>query len=84
MDVELTRVSEKGQVVIPSSLRNSLRIKKSDKFLVFGDENTIVLKRVEQSVLEKSFDEIARPLRKAAKKLGLTRADLVKATAQHA
>ncbi len=78
MEVELTRVSEKGQIVIPSSLRNLMKIQKSDKFLVFGEGNTIILKKVEKPEFKKSFDEIARPIRAAVKKAGLKRKDLAK------
>ena len=79
MEVELTRVSEKGQVVIPSSLRKVMKIQKSDQFLVFGEGNTIILKKVEKPAFEKSFDEIAEPIREAVKKAGFTRKDLAKA-----
>ncbi len=76
MDVELTRVSEKGQIVIPSSLRSHMKIKKADQFLVFGEGNTIILKRIEKPAVKKTFDEIAKPLRNAAKKKGFARSDL--------
>ena len=76
MEVELTRVSEKGQVVIPSSLRRLMKIEKSDQFLVFGEGNTIILKKVEKPAFKKSFEQIANPLQKAAKQVGLTRKDL--------
>ncbi len=78
MEVELTRISEKGQIVIPSSLRREMNINKSDKFLVFGENNTIILKKIEQSVFKKSFKEIADPLQKMAKQSGLTKKDLEK------
>ena len=79
MEVELTRISEKGQVVIPSSLRRLMKIEKSDQFLVFGEGNTIVLKKVEKPAFKKSFDEIAKPIREAVKKTGFSRSDLAKA-----
>ena len=79
MEVELTRISEKGQVVIPSSLRKEMKINKSDKFLVFGENNTIILKKIEQPAFKKSFREIANPLQKTAKQSGLTAKDLEKA-----
>ena len=79
MQVELTRISEKGQVVIPSSLRKEMRIRKSDQFIVFGEDNTLILKKIEKSALKKTFDEIAKPLQKAAKQINLTKFDLKKA-----
>ena len=79
MEVEMTRISEKGQVVIPSSLRKGMKIEASDRFLVFGEGSTIILKKIEKPVFRKSFDEIANPLQKAAREAGLTKKDLQKA-----
>ena len=79
MQVELTRISEKGQVVIPSSLRQEMGIKRADQFMIFGEDNTIILKKIEKLALKKTFDEIAKPLREVAKKAGLTKADVQKA-----
>lgn len=76
--VEVTRVSEKGQVVIPSSMRQELGIKKSDQFLIFGEGSTIILKKIEKQALKKTFAQISKPLKKAASKIGLTREDLKK------
>nr|MBA4405235.1 AbrB family transcriptional regulator [Nanoarchaeum sp.] len=79
MEVEITRISEKGQVVIPKSLRKEMNIKKADQFLIFGEGNTVILKKIEKPAIKKSFDEISAPLRKAAKQAGLTKEDLEKA-----
>ena len=79
MQVELTRISEKGQVVIPSSLRKEMGIKKSDQFMIFGESGTLILKKIEIPAIKKTFDEIAKPLQQAAKQAGLTRADVKKA-----
>lgn len=79
MQVELTRISEKGQVVIPSSLRKEMGIKKSDQFLIFGDDGTVILKKIEKDILKKTFNEIAKPLRKAAKNAELRKTDIVRA-----
>ena len=79
MQVELTRISEKGQIVIPSSLRKEMEIKKADQFMVFGESGTVILKKIETPAIKKTFDEIAKPLRDAAKQAGLTRADVKKA-----
>ena len=79
MQVELTRISEKGQVVIPSSLRKELKINKSDQFMVFGEAGTVILKKIETPAIKKTFDEIAKPLQEAAKIAGLKKKSLEKA-----
>lgn len=44
---EITTLGEKGQVVIPQSLRQHLGMKPKMKFLVFGQGDVIVLKRLD-------------------------------------
>ncbi|MCI0481183.1 MAG: AbrB/MazE/SpoVT family DNA-binding domain-containing protein [Candidatus Dadabacteria bacterium] len=69
-------MSSKGQVVIPIELRKLLGISEGDEFYVFGRDDTLVLKKIEKAALEREFDEIVKPIREKAKRLGLTRADL--------
>ena len=44
---DITTLGEKGQVVIPQRLREHLGMKPKMKFLVFGQGDVIVLKRLE-------------------------------------
>jgi AbrB family looped-hinge helix DNA binding protein len=55
---EVTTVSEKGQVVIPQSLRKELGIKARTKFLVFGRGDTVIMKRLELPDVQKEWEEI--------------------------
>lgn len=43
----ITSLSEKGQVVIPASLRSKLGLKPRSKLLVYGVEDAIVLKKLQ-------------------------------------
>ncbi len=55
---EVTTVSEKGQVVIPQSLRKELGIKPRTKFLIFGRGDTVVMKKLELPDVKKEWGEI--------------------------
>ena len=44
---EVTTISEKGQVVIPQSIRKEMGIKPKNKFLVYGRGDTIIMKKLE-------------------------------------
>ena len=46
MEIELTKVSSKGQVVIPQQIRNRLKIHNGETLAVSTKENIIVLKKV--------------------------------------
>lgn len=44
---EITTVSEKGQVVIPLSVRRRLGIKPKTRFVVYGEGDTVIMTRIE-------------------------------------
>jgi AbrB family looped-hinge helix DNA binding protein len=76
MESAKIRISSKGQIVIPAFLRKLMKIKKGDEFEVFGNEKSIVLKKIDKEALEKEFEEIVTPIRERVKAKGITRNDL--------
>ena len=44
--VSTTRMSSKGQVVIPEDVRKALGLEVGAQFMVMGDGDTVVLKRI--------------------------------------
>ena len=55
---EVTTISEKGQVVIPQSIRKELGIKPKTKFLVYGRGDTVIMKKLELPNLKKEWEDI--------------------------
>ncbi len=55
---QVTTISEKGQVVIPQSIRKELKIKPKNKFLVYGKGDTIILKKLELPDMKKEWEKI--------------------------
>jgi len=51
MEVAITKISENGQVVIPSEIRKDAGIKPSTKFLVFNEDGNIMLKQIKKEAL---------------------------------
>jgi AbrB family looped-hinge helix DNA binding protein len=80
-----TRMSSKGQVVIPESIRRQLDLKEGAQFIVVGDEDVVILKVVTPPD-KKEFDLLIAQARKQARELGLKPKDvksaLVKARAR--
>jgi AbrB family looped-hinge helix DNA binding protein len=50
MDFAIAKISTKGQIVIPSQLRDD--IESGDEFLIVKDEDRIILKKVKKMVEE--------------------------------
>ncbi len=66
---EVTTISEKGQVVIPLSIRKELGIKPKNKFLVYGRGDTIIMKKLKLPSLKQEWDEIFQLMDKKALKI---------------
>mgnify|MGYP005844884579 CR=1 FL=1 len=66
---EVTTISEKGQVVIPQSIRKELGIKPKTKFLVYGRGDTLIMKKLELPDLKKEWEEIFKQMDKKELKI---------------
>lgn len=51
-EVEITRTSMKGQVVIPESIRKKLHITAGTKFAAYGKKDIVVLKKINTPTVE--------------------------------
>jgi AbrB family looped-hinge helix DNA binding protein len=60
MEIEITRISSKGQVVIPLPIREKMKIKEGEAFAVSERGNLIVLKKVEGSLEEGDIETLNR------------------------
>lgn len=76
--IETTKMSSKGQIVIPEEVRNRLGLKTGDKFLVIGDKDVVILKALSNPSLEE-FDDLIKAARKQARTAGLKRSDIANA-----
>lgn len=45
--IDITRVTDKGQVVIPKEIRDKMGFKEGTKLIVVASEDAVVLQRVE-------------------------------------
>lgn len=70
----ITTLSVKGQVVIPQKLREHLGMGPHTKFLVYGDGDTIVLRRLVLPDVRKEWKEILAAVNR--KGLKVTEADV--------
>lgn len=65
MDVELTKLGERGQTVIPKSIREKIVAKKGTLFSVFlMDDDTIVLRRVDKRRFIEEHEDLKGKIKK--------------------
>jgi antitoxin PrlF len=55
---EIVRMSSKGQIVIPKSLRDHLDLDSGTNFAVFGENDTLVLKKVTVPTAKEAFETL--------------------------
>ena len=60
-DVETTKMSSKGQVVIPEVIRTRLGLKPGVRFVDVGDDDTVILKVITAPDMSQ-FDGLIRAL----------------------
>lgn len=73
--VYTTKMSSKGQVVIPEALREALGLSAGTQFVVVGRGDTVIFKLIEEPKMAQ-FDALISEARKYAKKAGLKSADV--------
>lgn len=67
MEVAITKMSQNGQVVIPSEIRKDAKIKPSTKFIVFNENGNIILKQIKKQYLGSLFERIELSEKQIAK-----------------
>ncbi len=73
--VSTTRMSSKGQVVIPEDIRRRLELDTGTQFIVLGEDDVVILKMVRPPSMC-DFDRLVRKAKKEARTVGLTRSDV--------
>ena len=79
--VSTTKMSSKGQVVIPEQIRVQLDLVAGSQFVVVGDKDVVILKRITMPSLA-DFDGLIKQARSQAKAAGLKKSDIDNAVTQ--
>lgn len=80
-NVSTTKMSSKGQVVIPEIIRKQLNLKPGAQFVVLGDKDVVILKNISPPSMDE-FDNLIAKARKKAKQAGLKKTDIKDAISQ--
>lgn len=72
-DIKFTKLSSKGQIVIPQDMRKDFKV--GTPFTIMRCNDTFLLRKIKLPKI-KSWEEATRPLRKAMKKSGLKESDV--------
>tara|TARA_B100001245_G_scaffold129885_1_gene95983 strand:- start:37 stop:264 length:228 start_codon:yes stop_codon:yes gene_type:complete len=71
ISIDTTKLSAKGQVVIPVDVRNKLQLEAGNKLFVMASEDAIILQKT-NSMNEKDKITFSQKARSIARKMGLS------------
>ena len=74
-NVSTTKMSSKGQVVIPENIRKQLNLRAGAQFVVVGEKDVVILKSISPPSLDE-FDDLIAEARKKAKQAGIKKSDI--------
>ncbi len=74
-NVSTTKMSSKGQVVIPENIRKQLNLRAGTQFVVVGDKDVVILKNISPPSLDE-FNDLIAVARKKGKQAGLKKSDI--------
>ena len=80
-NIATTKMSSKGQVVIPENIRKQLNLKTGTQFIVVGEKDFVILKNIAPPSLDEFGDLIAEA-RKKGKQAGVKKSDINAAVSQ--
>jgi AbrB family looped-hinge helix DNA binding protein len=67
-----TKLSSKGQIVIPEDVRDKIGLHTGDQFVVVAEKDVVILKVIKKPST-KQFNSLVTQARKIAKKTGLNK-----------
>ena len=79
-ELATTKMSSKGQVVIPEDIRKRLGLEAGSQFIVVAGKDAVILKTISPPSIAE-FDELIRKARRQARKASVTQSDIDKAIA---
>jgi len=74
-NVSTTKMSSKGQVVIPENIRKQLNLRAGAQFIVVGEKDVVILKNITPPSLDE-FGNLIAEVRKKAKQAGIKKSDI--------
>ena len=76
--IATTKMSSKGQVVIPEAIRKQLNLEPGEQFVVMAESDIVILKRITPPTIDE-FEPLLARARLAAAEAGLTQKDVEEA-----
>jgi AbrB family looped-hinge helix DNA binding protein len=74
-NIATTKMSSKGQVVIPETIRKQLNLKAGAQFIVVGEKDVVILKNISPPSIDE-FGDLIADARKKGREAGIKKSDI--------
>lgn len=74
-NLSTTKMSSKGQVVIPENIRKQLNLKVGTQFIVVAEKDVVILKNISPPSIAE-FSDLINEARKKGKQAGIKKQDI--------
>lgn len=78
-DIELVKMSEKGQLVVPQEIREMSNLTPGERFVAFPIQNGVLFKKVEIPKVKLDFEALSRDIELQFKKNKIKKGDVKEA-----
>lgn len=82
-DIDVVTVSSRGQVAIPAAVRREMDLEEGAKLLVVSSDDTLLMKKVDDTFVDRSLRDILEPMWRAATDAGVSDADAEELVDEH-
>lgn len=76
MEEELVKMSEKGQLVVPKSIRKKEGFKNSDRFVAIGVRDGVLFKKIDIPKVKIEFESLSKELQNHLKSQNIKQKDI--------
>ena len=76
---KIIAIDKPGDLVIPSEMKKSLNIQKDDKFIIFSNKDSIIIKKIQRPSLNKRFTNLSKAVSDKFKEMGVSETDVAEA-----
>ncbi|MDY6776177.1 MAG: AbrB/MazE/SpoVT family DNA-binding domain-containing protein [Halobacteria archaeon] len=74
-DVDMVTVSSRGQISIPVDVRREIGLDEGSKLLVVSEGDSILLRKIDESTVEESVEDVLKPMWEQAEEEGVSDED---------
>jgi len=71
METKIIRVSDKGQIALPISIREAMNIERGDELIIMRNNNSVIIKKINPA----DFSDLLKHSEDVAKKLWSNKED---------